>query len=80
MTRSINRRIQALETQTNIGRVTVHLPKHVEDEVKAVEAALRGSGYDPATTQVVSVWRDEMFEEPFAAPFMRHEERLKLLG
>ena len=75
-----DRRIQALEIQTDIGRVTVHLPKHVEDEVKAVEAALRRSGYDPATTQVVSVWRDEMFEEPFVAPFMRHEERLKELA
>ena len=75
-----DRRIQALEIQTDIGRVTVHLPKHVEDEVKAVEAALRGSGYDPATTQVVSIWQDEMFEVPFASPFMTHEGKLKLLG
>ena len=80
MTRAIDRRVQALENGTNIGRVTVYLPKNVEDEVKAVEAALRGSGYDPATTQVASVWRDEMFEEPFVAPFMTHEERLRELA
>jgi hypothetical protein len=79
MTKAVTRRVMALENAIGTGRVTVYLPESVEDDAKAVEEALRGSGYDPATTQVASIWWDEMFDEPFAEPFMTHEERLKLL-
>lgn len=80
MTRAITNRIRALEESTGTGRVTVYLPEHIEDVAKAVEQALRRSGYDPAKTTVASIWRDEMFEEPFAAPFVTHEDRLKELA
>ena len=79
MTRTVTKRVVALENAVGAGRVTVYLPEYVEDEAKAVEMALSGSGFDPTATQVVSVWRDGSIDEPFVTPFMTHEDRLKLL-
>ena len=78
--RAITKCVKALENAVGAGRVTVYQLKYVEDEAKAVEAALIGSGYDPVKTIVVSIWRDDMFDGPFAAPFMTHEERLMELS
>ena len=80
MTRAVRKRVTALENAIGTGRVSVCLSDSVEDEAKAVEEALRAAGYDPAKTQVVSIWRADMFDEPFASPYRTHEEWLEVLA
>ena len=71
MTRAVTNRVKALENAIGTGRVTVYLPVHVEDEAKTVEGVLRRSGYDPAITQVVCLWLDDMVDDLFGRPGLK---------